>query len=113
MIRRPPRSTLFPYTTLFRSYSSQENAKSNTFNLRMLRLSLEGRIKEDFYWKAQVQLNGNTSTLGSSPRVVDLFAEWQRYTAIRVKIGQFKRPFSFENPLHPITQGFMRSEEHT
>lgn len=88
-------------------YSSQENAKSNTFNLRMLRFSLEGRIKEDFYWKAQVQLNGNTSTLGSSPRVVDLFAEWQRYTAVRVKIGQFKRPFSFENPLHPITQGFM------
>src|SRR2546430_11371542 len=24
MIRRPPRSTLFPYTTLFRSLSSQE-----------------------------------------------------------------------------------------
>src|SRR5260370_16975600 len=24
MIRRPPRSTLFPYTTLFRSYPSQE-----------------------------------------------------------------------------------------
>src|SRR2546430_12278416 len=24
MIRRPPRSTLFPYTTLFRSYSSAE-----------------------------------------------------------------------------------------
>src|SRR5258708_35657278 len=23
MIRRPPRSTLFPYTTLFRSYSAQ------------------------------------------------------------------------------------------
>src|SRR2546421_1548484 len=23
MIRRPPRSTLFPYTTLFRSYASQ------------------------------------------------------------------------------------------
>ena len=27
MIRRPPRSTLFPYTTLFRSYSSEEFAK--------------------------------------------------------------------------------------
>src|SRR5260370_40660959 len=25
MIRRPPRSTLFPYTTLFRSYSKQHN----------------------------------------------------------------------------------------
>src|SRR5687768_18175438 len=26
MIRRPPRSTLFPYTTLFRSYSSPMNS---------------------------------------------------------------------------------------
>src|SRR5690242_21539747 len=25
MIRRPPRSTLFPYTTLFRSYSSSDH----------------------------------------------------------------------------------------
>ena len=88
-------------------YSDQESAKANSFNLRMLRLSLEGKIKNEFYWKAQVQLNGNTSTLGSSPRVVDLFAEWQRHTAFKVKIGQFKRPFSFENPLHPIVPGFM------
>src|SRR3712207_8797931 len=29
MIRRPPRSTLFPYTTLFRSYASSEK-DSNT-----------------------------------------------------------------------------------
>src|SRR5258708_18798343 len=28
MIRRPPRSTLFPYTTLFRSYSVRSAAKS-------------------------------------------------------------------------------------
>src|SRR3712207_7119261 len=30
MIRRPPRSTLFPYTTLFRSYKSQQ--KNNCAN---------------------------------------------------------------------------------
>ena len=28
MIRRPPRSTLFPYTTLFRSNEDEENADS-------------------------------------------------------------------------------------
>ena len=55
-------------------YSNQQNAKGNTFNLRLLRLSLEGRVSNDFYWKAQMQINGNTSTLGSSPRLVDLFA---------------------------------------
>src|SRR6266542_6602480 len=29
MIRRPPRSTLFPYTTLFRSSSKPRQARSN------------------------------------------------------------------------------------
>ena len=87
--------------------SNQEGKEKNDFNLRMLRLSLDGRILDDFYWKAQIQFNGNTSTLGSSPRVVDLFAEWQKYDAFRVKIGQFKRPFTFENPMHPVDQGFM------
>ena len=88
-------------------YSNQQNAKGNTFNLRLLRLSLESRVSNDFYWKAQMQINGNTSTLGSSPRLVDLFAEWQKYDFARVKVGQFKRPFTFDNPLHPIDQGFM------
>src|SRR3989475_8310108 len=30
MIRRPPRSTLFPYTTLFRSLSQVKNVKTPT-----------------------------------------------------------------------------------
>src|SRR5438309_2624177 len=31
MIRRPPRSTLFPYTTLFRSAQEQRNAAQNVY----------------------------------------------------------------------------------
>ena len=73
----------------------------------MARVSLEGRILDDFYWKSQIQFNGNTSTLGTSPRVVDLFAEWQKYEFAKIKVGQFKRPFTFENPMNPIDQGFM------
>lgn len=88
-------------------YSSQEGNESNSFSLRMLRLSLEGRVMKDFYWKTQIQFNGNTSTLGNSPRVVDMFAEWQKYKFAKIKIGQFKRPFTFENPMNPIDQGFM------
>ena len=88
-------------------YSGQKNAESNTFNIRMARIALEGRIAGDFYWKTQIQFNGNTSNLGSSPRMVDLFAEWQKYDYFKVKIGQFKNPFTFENPMHPIDQGFM------
>src|SRR2546427_4906370 len=30
MIRRPPRSTLFPYTTLFRSHSAESGAEGET-----------------------------------------------------------------------------------
>src|SRR5262245_62420074 len=39
MIRRPPRSTLFPYTTLFRS---------QLVNLETVRPSLADRIRQDF-----------------------------------------------------------------
>ena len=75
--------------------SSKVNDKSNSFNLRLARVSLDGRILDDFYWKAQIQFNGNTTDLGNSPRVVDLFAEWQKYGYFKIKAGQFKRPFSF------------------
>lgn len=88
-------------------YSDQDSKESNSFNIRMVRMALEGRLMKDFYWKVQLQVNGNTSDLGSSPRMVDAFAEWQKYEAFKIKAGQFKRPFTFENPMHPITQGFM------
>src|SRR2546422_2532794 len=43
MIRRPPRSTLFPYTTLFRSFfthaGSQLDKVSNRLSCRSFRLS--------------------------------------------------------------------------
>src|SRR5258708_21708518 len=39
MIRRPPRSTLFPYTTLFRSYGAKRTWKS------ILRLEPETEVR--------------------------------------------------------------------
>lgn len=88
-------------------YTGQDSKESNSFNIRMVRMALDGRLMKDFYWKVQLQVNGNTSDLGSSPRMVDAFVEWQKYEAFKIKAGQFKRPFTFENPMHPITQGFM------
>lgn len=97
------------YTASGQKYDAKglKDAENNSFNLRMVRMALDGKFFNEFYWKAQVQLNGNTSTLGSSPRLVDAFIEWQKCKAAYVKIGQFKRPFTFENPMHPIDQGFM------
>lgn len=88
-------------------YNDQPGAESNSFNLRMIRLSIDGRILGDFAYKVQGQINGSTSTLGESPRVVDAFIEWQKLSFLKIKAGQFKRPFTFENPMHPIDQGFM------
>ena len=90
--------------------SDQDAKESNGFNLRLVRMALEGRAHEDFYWKVQMQINGNTYDPDKSStdiRLVDLFVEWQKYEFFKVKAGQFKRPFTFENPMHPITQGFM------
>src|SRR2546423_9051738 len=43
MIRRPPRSTLFPYTTLFRSHSSRHHCGAGRDDRRKSSL---------FFWKA-------------------------------------------------------------
>ena len=85
----------------------QEGNNSNSFDLRLVRASIEGRILDDFYYKIQGQINGNTTTMGSSPRLVDYFMEWQKLEYFKVKLGQFKRPFTYENPMNPIDQGFM------
>ena len=90
-------------------YSGQKDNESNSFNLRMARVTLDGRAAKDFYWKAQLQVSGTTSTLATSPRLCDLFVEWQKLSAVRVKVGQFQLPFTFENPMHPIDQGFMNN----
>src|SRR5438552_9757561 len=54
MLRRPPRSTLFPYTTLFRSYVHrrtrpcwrQRSAASFTSSIRVCRLRSEEHTSE-------------------------------------------------------------------
>ena len=84
----------------------QEGKNSNTFSIRLIRLTMTGRILNEFEYKLQGQLNGNSSTFGESPRMVDMSLEWQRHKEFKVKIGQFKRPFTFENPMNPIDIGF-------
>src|SRR5260370_32612985 len=56
MIRRPPRSTLFPYTTLFRSRSAS-NPTSNSFCVSGLRLSFP-------IWDSAAPLTAAPSTWG-------------------------------------------------
>ena len=77
----------------------------NAFNLRLMRLIMDGKIG-DFAWRVQMQGSSNAGPGNPTVMLVDLFAEWQKYDFFRVKAGQFKRAFTFENPTHPITQGW-------
>ena len=77
----------------------------NEFNLRLMRLILDGKIG-DFDWRVQGQGSSNAGPGNSTFMLVDLYTEWTRHKEVRIKVGQFKRAFSFENPTHPITQGW-------
>ena len=82
-----------------------EDNRHNEFNLRLLRLILDGKIG-DFDWRAQIQGTSNTGPGNPTVMLVDLYTEWAKYKEFRVRAGQFKRAFTFENPTHPITQGW-------
>ena len=83
----------------------KEDAHTNTFNLRLARFILDGKIG-DFDWRAQIQGTNVKGPGEPTVQLVDLYAEWVKHKAFRVKVGQFKRAFTYENPTHPITQGW-------
>jgi len=83
----------------------KDGGKHNEFNLRLMRLILDGKIK-DFDWRVQVQGTSNAGPGNPTVQLVDLYTEWVRHKEFRVRVGQFKRAFTFENPTHPITQGW-------
>src|SRR2546426_12680387 len=61
MIRRPPRSTLFPYTTLFRS---ELGSARNSYERRVTRMALDGFCR---HRSAAFQLTGGRAR-NSGPR---------------------------------------------
>src|SRR3712207_8828352 len=69
MIRRPPRSTLFPYTTLFRSYgeiqdTNQDHKATHWF------LGLEQQCKLGQNWNENYRSEEHTSELQSRQYLV-------------------------------------------
>lgn len=74
------------------------------FDLRYLRLYVDGNVYKDFYYKFQLEVNGAPGD-DKGPRLLDAFMEWQKYDFFRVKLGQFKRSFGFENPYSPLNVG--------
>lgn len=87
------------------SYSDRNGQTTNGgFDTRFVRLYMDGKVYQDFYYKLQMEVNGQPG-VDKGPRIVDAFVEWQKYDCFRVKLGQFKRSFGFENPYSPLNVG--------
>lgn len=81
-------------------YSDKDGANGGPgFGCRLIRAYVDGSIFNDFNYRIQVQLNG------TNPHVKDFYVEWARYKFFSVKMGQFKRAFTFENPMNPWDVG--------
>ena len=80
-------------------YSDQEGAHGGPgFNARLIRAYVDGSIYDQFKYRLQVELNG-------TPHIKDFYIEWAKYKEFSVKMGQFKRAFTFENPMNPWDVG--------
>ena len=81
-------------------YSDREGANGGPgFGLRLIRAYVDGSIFGEFNYRVQFQAGGGT------PHVKDYFIEWARFKEFSVKMGQFKRAFTFENPMNPWDVG--------
>lgn len=96
---------MLQYQTTYEDKYEEEDDEYSTFNLRFLRLMLDGKIG-DFDWRTQIQGTNVRGAGEPTVQLLDLYAEWTRHKAFRVRVGQFQRPFSFESTIHPISQGF-------
>src|SRR3712207_8886595 len=67
MIRRPPRSTLFPYTTLFRSPLTQDRSQGFADALDDCGLEVSNRVAADFTVQGGQQAAANL--LQAAPKI--------------------------------------------
>lgn len=68
------------------------------FGLRLARVYVDGTVMKDFKYRLQFELNG-------TPHVKDAFIAWSHWKELEVKVGEFKRCFTFENPYNPWDVG--------
>src|SRR2546430_12547237 len=60
MIRRPPRSTLFPYTTLFRSSPVSRPNESPPCRMKLSRVTPYGFVRGEPEWMSLSKIDRNT-----------------------------------------------------
>src|SRR5260370_6058062 len=88
MIRRPPRSTLFPYTTLFRSSSSTSS------------VGIHPRRRSSIWARRISRSEEHTSELQSHLNLVcRLLLEKKKQTAFRLSVVAYQQPPTKSNQL--------------
>lgn len=92
------------------NYNDQDGQTTNGgFDIRLGRLYVDGKF-QDLTYKLQMEVNGtpaNATTSGQKTvRIVDAWAEYTKIKEAKVRFGQFKRAFTFENPYNPWDVGF-------
>lgn len=85
--------------------SDKVSDEQNSLSLRLMRLIVDGKTG-DFDYRIQVQGSSNAGPGAATTSLMDLYAEWRKFDFLKVRAGQFKRAFTFENPTHPIDQGW-------
>jgi len=87
-------------------FNDQEGKTHSSFDLRLARVYVNGQVL-DFKYRLQMEVNGVAGTSQEKgPRIVDAYGEWVKYPFFQVRFGQFKRAFTFENPMNPWDIGF-------
>ena len=79
---------------------SGANKYHSNFDLRLVRGYVDGKIL-NFQYKLQLEYEGYGGASEKGPHIVDAWGEWQKFKFFRIKLGQFKRCFTFENPTNP------------
>lgn len=89
------------YVVATYKYDSQDGKSGGEgFGLRFVRLYIDGTVFRDFKYRVQMHVCGEPGTQNGA-RVVDAFLSWQKWHFIGAKMGEFKRCFTFENPMNP------------
>lgn len=76
------------------------------FNTRLVRAYVDGTVLKHFAYRVQMELENTV-------HLKDAFIEYRQFKEARVKIGQFKRPFGFENPMNPWDVGMSDYSQFT
>src|SRR5258708_9639667 len=100
MIRRPPRSTLFPYTTLFRSATQQE-ARLQHPEIRLLRAAQQPRNRRRPI--TGLELDRKSTRLNSSHQIIS-------YAVFCLK--KKKHTSELQSPDHLLFRLLLEKQQH-